>query len=153
MLYKIKTKQLIKSDINSVWQFISSPKNLSKITPPYMGFDILSELEDGQMYPGQIIEYHVKPIANIKLYWVTEITQVKEKAYFVDEQKIGPYAIWHHKHFLKEVDGGIEMVDIVHYKLPFGILGKILHFLFIKKQLKTIFDFRYKAMEELFNRK
>jgi ligand-binding SRPBCC domain-containing protein len=152
MLSTIKTKQFIKSDLNTVWEFISSPKNLSKITPSYMGFHILSDIEDAKMYPGQIIEYHVKPIAGIKMHWVTEITHVKDKEYFVDEQRFGPYAMWHHKHFLKEVPGGVEMTDVVHYKAPFGVFGKIANALFIKKQLKTIFDYRYKKMEELFNR-
>ena len=152
MLSTIQTKQFIKSDLNTVWDFISSPKNLSKITPPYMGFEILSDLGVDKMYPGQIIEYNVTPVAGIKMHWVTEITHVKEKEYFVDEQRFGPYAMWHHKHFLKEVPGGVEMTDVVHYKAPFGIFGKIADDLFIKKQLKTIFDFRYKKMEELFNK-
>jgi ligand-binding SRPBCC domain-containing protein len=152
MLSIIRTKQFIKSDLNTVWEFISSPKNLSKITPEYMGFDILSDLEENKMYPGQIIEYYVTPVAGIKMHWITEITHVKHKEYFVDEQRFGPYAMWHHKHFLKEVPGGVEMTDIVHYKAPYGIFGKLANTLFIKKQLKTIFDFRYKKMEELFNR-
>jgi ligand-binding SRPBCC domain-containing protein len=151
MLHTIQTKQVIKSDLNTVWEFISSPKNLAKITPEYMGFDILGNLGGEKMYSGQIIEYYVKPIAGIKMHWVTEITHVKDKEYFVDEQRFGPYTLWHHKHFLKEVPGGIEMVDIVHYKVPFGIFGKLANILFIKKQLKTIFDFRFQKMEQLFN--
>lgn len=151
MLHTIQTKQVIKSDLNTVWEFISSPKNLAKITPEYMGFDILGNLGGEKMYSGQIIEYYVKPIAGIKMHWVTEITHVKDKEYFVDEQRFGPYTLWHHKHFLKEVPGGIEMVDIVHYKIPFGIFGKLANILFIKKQLKTIFDFRFQKMEQLFN--
>ncbi|MDO9000375.1 SRPBCC family protein [Sediminibacterium sp.] len=151
MLHTIQTKQFIKSDINTLWEFISSPKNLSKITPKYMGFNILSDLGDGKMFPGQIIEYFVTPIAGIKMNWVTEITHVKDKEYFVDEQRFGPYSMWHHKHFLKEVSGGVEMIDVVHYKVPFGVFGKLANSLFIKKQLSTIFDFRYKKMEELFN--
>ncbi len=151
MLHILHTKQLIKSDLTSVWAFISSPKNLAKITPEYMGFDIIGDLVNEKMFAGQIIEYHIKPIAGIKMHWVTEITQVKYLEYFVDNQKHGPYSIWHHKHFLKEVPGGVEMTDIVHYKLPFGILGKIINAIFIKKKIKQIFDFRYKKIEELFN--
>lgn len=151
MLHILSSKQFIKSDLNSVWEFISSPKNLAKITPEYMGFDILGDLVDEKMFAGQIIEYHVKPIAGIKMHWVTEITQVKHLEYFVDEQRLGPYAIWHHKHFLKEVPGGVEMTDIVHYKVPLGIFGKIINALFIKNKLKQIFDFRHKKIEELFN--
>jgi ligand-binding SRPBCC domain-containing protein len=152
MLNIIQAKQFIKSDIDTVWEFISSPKNLSKITPDYMGFNILSDLSDGKMYPGQIIEYYITPVAGIKMHWVTEITHVKDKEYFVDEQRFGPYAMWHHKHFIKAVPGGVEMIDIVHYKAPFGIFGKIAVALFIKKKLKTIFDYRYNKMEELFNK-
>ncbi|MEI8136158.1 MAG: SRPBCC family protein [Bacteroidota bacterium] len=152
MLSTIKTKQFIKSDIATVWEFISSPKNLAKITPEYMGFEIIGNLGEEKMYPGQIIEYYVTPVAKIKMHWVTEITHVKDKEYFVDEQRFGPYAMWHHKHFLREVSGGVEMIDIVHYKAPFGIFGKIANGLFIKKQLKTIFDYRFKKMEELFNK-
>ncbi len=151
MLHTIKTKQFVKSDIQTVWDFISSPKNLATITPPYMGFHILSELEENKMFAGQIIEYHVSPIAGIKLNWVTEITHVQDKVYFVDEQRFGPYAFWHHKHFLKEVPGGVEMIDVVHYKAPLGILGRIANALIIKKQLKEIFDYRFKKVNEIFN--
>lgn len=151
MLHTLQTKQFIKSDLKSIWDFISSPKNLSKITPDYMGFDIISDSVAEPMFPGQVIEYYVKPIAGIKMHWVTEITHVEQLHYFVDEQRFGPYAFWHHKHFLKEVAGGVEMIDIVHYKLPFGIFGKLANILFVKKQLKSIFDFRFKKMEQLFN--
>ena len=151
MLHKIEAKQFIRSDLETVWNFISSPKNLSKITPAHMGFHILDDSDISVMYPGQIIEYHVSPVAGIKMNWVTEITHVKEKEFFVDEQRFGPYAFWHHKHFIKEVQGGVEMLDTVHYKAPFGIIGKMVNSLFIKKQLKVIFAYRYQKMEELFN--
>ena len=151
MLHTLQTKQFIKSDIQTVWDFMSSPENLAKITPPYMGFKILTDLNNSKMYPGQIIEYYVTPVAGIKMHWVTEITHVKNLEFFVDEQRFGPYSFWHHKHFLKQVDGGIEMTDIVHYKAPFGIIGKIANALFIGKKIKEIFDFRYKKLEEIFN--
>jgi len=153
MLHVIKTRQLIKSDIDTVWDFISSPANLAVITPQSMGFEIIGEKnENEKMYEGQIIEYFVSPVAGIRMHWVTEITHVKDKEYFVDEQRFGPYSFWHHKHFLKAVDGGVEMTDIVHYKAPFGFLGRIANSIFIKKKLKTIFDYRYNKLEELFNR-
>ena len=151
MLHSLQTSQLIKSDLNTVWSFMSSPKNLATITPDYMGFQILNDLHGDTMYSGQIIEYNVSPILGIKLHWVTEITHVKDKAYFVDEQRFGPYSFWHHKHFLKETSQGIEMHDLVHYKLPFGALGKLANALFVKKQLKEVFDYRYKKIHELFN--
>ncbi len=153
MLYTIKTKQFIKSDLDTVWDFISSPKNLNTITPDTMKFETLTELGNEKMYAGQIIEYYVTPFAGIKMHWVTEITHIKDKEYFVDEQRFGPYAMWHHKHFLKTVNGGVEMTDIVHYKIPYGIFGKIAHTLFVKNKLKEIFDFRFKKVDELFNQK
>ncbi|MEO6901678.1 MAG: SRPBCC family protein [Bacteroidia bacterium] len=151
MLHTLQTHQLIKSDIKTVWEFMSSPKNLAIITPDYMGFEMINNIDTGKMYTGQIIEYYVKPIMNIKLYWVTEITHVKENEFFIDEQRFGPYAFWHHKHFLKEVPEGIEMYDLVHYKLPFGFIGKMANALFVKKQLKEVFDYRFKKVEEIFN--
>ncbi len=151
MLHTLQTHQLIKSDIKTVWEFMSSPKNLATITPKYMGFEILNNFGEDKMYPGQIIEYYVKPIMNIKLHWVTEITHVKENEYFVDEQRFGPYTFWHHKHFLKEVPQGVEMYDLVHYKMPLGFIGKIGNNLFVKKQIKEVFDYRYKKVEEIFN--
>lgn len=151
MLFILKTKQVLKTDINTVWNFMSSPKNLAIITPAYMGFKIISDLGDDKMYAGQIIEYYVKPILGIKLHWVTEITHVKQNEYFVDEQRFGPYAFWHHKHFFKETPNGVEMYDVVHYKLPFGILGKLANALFVKKQLQEVFDYRFKKVDEIFN--
>lgn len=152
MLHILKTTQVLKSDMNTVWKFMSSPMNLARITPDYMGFQILSQEDDlKEMYPGQLIEYYVTPVMGIKMHWVTEITHVQDKQYFVDEQRFGPYTLWHHKHFLKEVPEGIEMTDIVHYKIPFGFIGKIANSLFIKNKVKEIFDHRYSVLEELFN--
>lgn len=154
MLHTIKTSQFLKSDLNTIWEFMRSPDNLSRITPPDMAFSVISNQEDiSQMYPGLIIEYYVTPMLGLKLHWVTEITQVEHLQYFVDEQRFGPYAFWHHKHFLKAVEGGVEMTDIVHYKLPLGFIGRIAHALFVKKQLKSIFDYRFNKLEELFNQK
>lgn len=152
MLYTLQTEQFIKSDINAVWDFMSSPANLAKITPAYMGFDIITNPgEAGTMYQGQIIEYYIKPVAGIKMHWVTEITHVQPGEFFVDEQRFGPYKFWHHKHFLKAIPGGVLMTDSLHYKLPFGIFGKMAHALFVKKQLTEIFDFRFKKIDEIFN--
>lgn len=151
MLYQISTKQLIKSNLNTVWDFISSPKNLSLITPSYMNFEILSISGGEKMHSGQLIEYKVRPLLNIPMYWVTEITHVKELEYFVDEQRFGPYSFWHHKHFIKETTEGIEMIDSVHYKVPMGFIGDIGNAVFIKKQLSGIFDYRFRKINELFN--
>ncbi len=131
------------------WDFLSDPKNLKTITPDYMGFEILSGA-DRPMYAGQVIQYIVTPVLGIKTKWVTEITHVKEGTYFVDEQRFGPYALWHHKHFLKEIDGGIEMEDIIDYKLPFGILGQWMHPILVRPKLKEIFEYRKNKLIELF---
>ena len=151
MLHTLQTTQFIKSDIATVWDFMSSPKNLATITPEYMQFEVLSDLGDGKMYSGQLIEYYVRPLLGIKLHWVTEITHVQELQFFVDEQRFGPYKFWHHKHFLKQVDGGVEMFDLVHYQLPMGLLGKLGNELFVKKQLQQVFDYRFKVVDTLFN--
>ena len=151
MLHTFKTKQLIKSNIHSLWNFISSPSNLTVITPGEMQFEVINNENMEEIYPGQIIEYYVKPLAGIRVHWVTEITHVSEDKYFCDEQRMGPYRLWHHEHFLKNVDGGVEMTDIVHYKAPFGFLGDMVNTLIIKKKLKSIFDYRYAKFEEIFN--
>lgn len=151
MLHVIKTSQFLNQKIDVIWDFMSSPNNLSLITPEYMGFEMINGSKEEKMFPGQIIEYYVSPVMNIKLHWVTEITQVKEKQFFIDEQRFGPYQFWHHKHFMKEKNGGVEMIDIIHYKLPLGILGKLGNYLFVEKQLKSIFDYRYQKLEKLFN--
>ena len=136
--------------LEQAWDFFSSPVNLKEITPANLGFNIISKHHGEKMYPGQIIEYIVKPVLGIPLYWMTEISHVTDHQYFVDEQRFGPYAMWHHQHHFKAIEGGVEMTDIVHYKLPFWFLGDIAHGLFVAKQLKGIFDYRFKVVEERF---
>ena len=114
-----------------------------------MGFHILSGA-DRPMFQGQLIQYIVTPIAGIKTKWVTEITHVKDKEYFVDEQRFGPYDLWHHKHFIKEIPGGVEMEDIVDYKIPFGVIGQLVHPILVAPKLKEIFTYRRKKLIELF---
>jgi ligand-binding SRPBCC domain-containing protein len=151
-VYSIKTVQKIPIPLNAAWDFFSSPVNLAAITPTNLGFNIVSKHHGDKMYAGQIIEYKVSPVLGIPLYWMTEITHVQDKQFFVDEQRFGPYSMWHHQHHFKAVDGGVEMTDIVHYKLPFWFLGDIANTLFVKKQLQGIFDFRWKRVEELFGK-
>jgi ligand-binding SRPBCC domain-containing protein len=148
-IYTLHAKQKLPIPLEEAWDFLSDPANLKIITPDYMSFDILSGSER-KMYPGQIIQYIVTPIAGIKTKWVTEITHVKDLEYFVDEQRFGPYALWHHKHFLKEIPGGVEMEDVVDYKLPFGIIGQMVHPLLVKQKLEEIFDYRRNKLIELF---
>ena len=151
-VYSFKTVQKIPIGLDKAWDFFSSPKNLQAITPGNLGFKIVSEYHGDKMYPGQIIAYVVKPVVGVPLYWMTEITHVDDRKYFVDEQRFGPYTLWHHQHHFKAIEGGVEMTDIVHYKLPFWVLGDIAQTLFVKNQLKGIFDFRFKKVEELFGR-
>ena len=149
-VYNIKTVQKIPITLDAAWDFFSSPANLQKITPYNMGIKIISKHHGDKMYPGQIIEYTVKPLLGIPLYWMTEITQVQDKKFFIDEQRYGPYSLWHHQHHFKEIDGGVEMTDIIHYKLPLWIIGDIGNTILVKNQLKNIFDYRFKKVEELF---
>ncbi len=151
-IYQLKTNQHIPASLDRVWDFISSPRNLKKITPEHMGFQITNEPIAEKMYAGMIIAYKVSPILGIPMDWVTEITQVQDKEYFVDEQRVGPYAIWHHQHRLTPIEGGVLMEDIISYKPPFGILGAIANNILIKGQLKTIFDFRFTAVEKEFGK-
>ncbi len=148
-LYQLHAKQGLPIDRETAWDFLSDPKNLKVITPDEMGFHILSG-SDRAMYPGQIIQYNVRPFPGFSTKWVTEITHVMKGSYFVDEQRFGPYALWHHKHFVNEVSGGVEMEDIIDYKLPLGILGQMAHPILVKKQLKTIFSYRENKLHELF---
>ncbi|MEO6232815.1 MAG: SRPBCC family protein [Ferruginibacter sp.] len=149
-VYSLKTVQKIPVDVPTAWDFFSNPANLSRITPSDMGFEIISKHNKEKMYAGQLIEYKVSPVLGIPLYWMTEITHVEDQQYFVDEQRFGPYSLWHHQHHFKAIDGGVEMTDIVHYKMPFWFLGDIANSLFVTKQLQVIFDFRFKKVIELF---
>ena len=149
--YQFKAKQLIKASPEKVWEFISSPANLKTITPDYMGFDITSEDLPHKMYAGMIISYKVSPLLGIKMNWLTEITHVKEGEFFVDEQRVGPYALWHHQHRIEAVPEGTMMYDIVTYAPPMGFLGAIANKLVIRKKLREIFNYRELAVEQYFN--
>lgn len=151
-IYSFQTIQTLPLSGHQAWDFLSNPENLNLITPQEMDFRITSSIKLEKMYAGQIISYTVRPLAGIPINWVTEITHVNAPFHFVDEQRFGPYAFWHHQHFLKEVPGGIEMRDIVHYALPLGFLGRMANALLVKNQLRKIFDFRHKKLEGLFGR-
>ncbi|MBX7094759.1 MAG: SRPBCC family protein [Flavobacteriales bacterium] len=148
-MHTYSATQKIPISLEQAWDFFSSPKNLSLITPPEMRFEIQSEVPE-KMYSGLFIQYKVRPLMNIPTTWVTEIKHVEEPLYFVDEQIEGPYTVWHHQHFFKVIDGGIEMTDIVDYKIPMGIIGKFMNRLFIRKKINAIFEYRRKKLIELF---
>ncbi len=148
-MHQFIRKQFVKTDLQTCWDFFSSPANLKRITPSYMGFDVKTEVPT-QMYEGLIIAYTVKPLLGIPVEWVTEITHVKDKSFFVDEQRKGPYTMWHHEHHFKEVEGGVEMTDIVSYIIPLGIIGKMVHPFLVKPKLEEIFAYRFKIVDEVF---
>ena len=148
-IYRLHTKQKLPISQKKAWNFLSNPINLKLITPDYMGFKILNATTE-KMYAGQIIQYMVYPLMNIATKWVTEITHVDEGNYFVDEQRFGPYSLWHHKHFIKPIKNGVEMIDIIDYKLPFGFLGQIFHPIIVAPKLKEIFEYRKQALIKLF---
>ncbi len=150
-VYRFQTVQRIPVSLQRAWEYFSNPENLQAITPARLGFRVLSGPQE-RMYAGQIIEYKVSPLLNIPFYWMTEITHVEDKKYFVDEQRFGPYSMWHHQHHFKEQNGIVEMTDIVHYKLPFWFLGDIANSIMVRKQLKEIFNFRYQKVEQLFGK-
>lgn len=151
--YSIKSRQHLPISLNEAWAFFSSPNNLQKITPSNMNFVITSDKKDGEeMYAGQIITYTLTPLLGIKVKWMTEITHVKEGHYFVDEQRFGPYKLWHHRHTFVSTPDGVDMYDDVNYVLPFGILGTIAHALFVRKRVEEIFKYRTKVVEEFFGK-
>ncbi|MCX7606812.1 MAG: SRPBCC family protein [Bacteroidia bacterium] len=156
MLYRLVRVQEVYAPLSEVWYFFSRPENLSTLTPSYMAFQILSEVPEN-MEAGILIEYIVRPLWGIPLRWVTEITHVKSPLqgsppyFFVDEQRFGPYAFWHHRHEFYPVEKGVLMRDIVHYKLPGKFLGQLIHPLLIRPRLEEIFNFREKKIREIFN--
>ena len=151
MYYQLHKEQKLNAKISDVWNFAVSPKNLQRITPDKMGFEITSKNSEEKIYPGMIITYKVSPILKIKMNWVTEITQVKENKFFIDEQRLGPYKMWHHQHIFIDNDDHVLMKDIVTYIPPFGLLGDIANKLFIKRQLNEIFNYRFVEMNKIFN--
>jgi len=151
-VHHLKTVQRIPVSLDIAWEFFSHPKNLATMTPEHLNLKFTNELFGEEMYPGQVITYKVKPVLGIPLFWMTEITHVRAKQYFVDEQRFGPYSLWHHQHHFRDIEGGVEMTDLIHYKVPGWWLGDIADKLFISKQLEDIFKYRYRKVEELFGK-
>ncbi len=150
MIYLLKDTIELPISLAQAWAFFSNPQNLSVITPPELGFKITSEVAS-EIYAGQIITYTVSPIFGIPMEWVTEITYLENQRYFVDEQRIGPYRMWHHQHRFKEGPGGTMVEDIVHYAMPYGMLGKMIHALVVRKQLQGIFKYRKQVLQSMFS--
>ena len=148
-VYCLKRTQKLPVSLPVAWDFFSDPANLHRLTPDYLHLKFTNELFGDAMYPGQIITYHVKPVLGIPLFWMTEITHVQHHCYFIDEQRKGPYNLWHHQHHFGEMPGGVLMTDIVHYALPAAILGRLAHRLWVRRQLENIFDYRVQKVEEM----
>lgn len=151
--YQLKRTQEVNAPVREVWDFISKPENLKLITPRYMGFDIVTPDLPETIYEGMIICYKVSPLWGIKTQWVTEITKVSDLSYFIDEQRVGPYKMWHHQHFIEKSGGKTLMTDIVSYKPPMALLGSIANSLIIKNKLEEIFNFRKSAIDDIFGPK
>ncbi|MEQ8907761.1 MAG: SRPBCC family protein [Vicingaceae bacterium] len=149
-MHVIKSTIKLPISVDEAWSFFSDPRNLQKITPQEMGFNITSDFFKEEMYEGMVITYTVKPLLGIKMRWMTEITHMKKGEYFVDEQRVGPYKIWHHQHHFKAIEGGVEMTDIVDYVVPLGSIGRLVEPLLVRPKLKQIFDFRESKMKAMF---
>lgn len=148
--YKLERTQVIPTDLKTAWSFFSNPVNLQAITPGTMGFTITSQHHKDALYAGQLIEYKLKPVFGIPVYWMTEITHVVPGKYFIDEQRFGPYAFWHHQHHFREVNAMVEMTDIVHYRIGMGLIGRAAYWLYVRKKLESIFDYRFGKIEKVF---
>ena len=144
-IFQIKQIQMLPIALSEAWAFFCDPRNLGAITPDWLCFYIRSEVPPC-MYPGLIIEYRIKALTSLPMSWVTEITHVVSPTYFVDEQRFGPYRFWHHQHHFREVGGGVEVTDIVHYAMPYGVLGLAVHKLVVAKKLEQIFEFRRRKL-------
>lgn len=148
-VYQFKKTQVLHCTLDSAWKFFSDPAKLAQITPPTLGFQVISALQTESMFAGQLIEYRVRPLLGIPVYWMTEITHVKAQSLFIDEQRFGPYSFWQHQHHFREIPGGVEMTDIVHYKIPFWFIGDLANVLIVRKKLKEIFDYREVVAEKI----
>jgi ligand-binding SRPBCC domain-containing protein len=149
LVKKLVFVQKLPITLDAAWEFFSSPKNLNEITPADMTFKITSDVS-ALMYEGMFITYKISPFLGIQMDWCTEITHIKDRAFFVDEQRKGPYNIWHHEHHFEAVSGGVKMTDILHYDIGKGPLGPIAGALFVDAKVQGIFNYRFKKLEELF---
>jgi ligand-binding SRPBCC domain-containing protein len=148
-IYRLEREQIVPADLDSVWEFFATPRNLNLLTPPEMHFEILYG-DDEPMHEGQIIEYRIQLVPGVRVHWLTEITHVEPKRRFIDEQRLGPYRLWHHEHRFVPIEGGTKIEDRVVYALPLGLLGDLAHALWVGRRLNYIFDFRRQVIAEIF---
>lgn len=149
VLHRLERTQVVPIGLAEAWAFFSDPRNLARITPPDLGFRVTSELPE-RMYEGLFISYQIAPLFGVPVRWVTEITHIEEGVMFVDEQRMGPYRLWHHEHWFRAVSDGVEMRDIVHYAMPFGAAGEAAHALLVGRQVRGIFDYRQRVLDRRF---
>lgn len=149
-IYSLHTKQILPINLEQAWQFFSTPTNLAIITPPRMNFEILGSESSEKIFKGQIIQYKVTVLPFVRMFWETEIIEVNELRSFTDVQKKGPYAHWQHQHIFAPVDGGVEMTDLLEYSVPYGLLGRLVNYSIIEREVRSIFDYRYKVLEKRF---
>ncbi|THH36499.1 SRPBCC family protein [Neolewinella litorea] len=141
----------ISRPLAETWDFFSRPENLEKLTPPDVHFEIRSPVAGVEMYEGMIIQYRVTPFPGFTSDWVTEITHIEHHRHFIDDQRVGPFALWHHQHHFRALDAQTtEMHDILHYQAPLGPLGSLANRLFVRKQVEGIFTAREAAIRRLF---
>ena len=148
-MHRVTSAQWLPLSLDEAWEFFSAPENLDRITPDDLSFEILSGAGE-RTFAGQLITYKIRPLLNIPMTWVTEITQCVDKSYFIDEQRFGPYKFWHHQHRFKEHEGGVLMEDILHYALPGGVLGELFGGPMIHKKVKGIFEYRELELSKIF---
>jgi ligand-binding SRPBCC domain-containing protein len=151
MAHRFHSVQRIPGLLPEAWAFFSNPRNLPRITPPWLSFEVLSEPPE-KMYPGLLIEYRVRPLWGVPVGWMTEITHLVEPSLFVDEQRFGPYRLWHHQHRFRAIEGGVEMEDEVRYLLPGGAFGRAAQRFLVRDRLEEIFAFRREAVERIFGK-
>lgn len=151
-IYHLKQEQFLPISLSEAWNFFSDPRNLEDITPPNLRFRIIKVSLEKSIYEGQTIHYKIRILPFVWVNWLTEITKVKDEEYFIDDQRIGPYSLWHHQHHFREVEGGVEMRDAVTYAVPFGWLGRLAHLFFVRVQLSAIFDHRRTVLANRFKK-
>lgn len=142
---------IIPRSLTETWDFFSRPENLEKLTPKTVSFQFLTPLAGIKMYPGMAIQYRVSPFPGFTTDWLTEITQIKEYDYFIDDQRVGPFALWHHQHHFQVIDERHTLAkDILHYQAPLGVLGSLADWLFVRRQVEQIFSYREQAIKDYF---
>ena len=150
--YAIRAVQQLPVSVEEAWAYFSNPRNLAQITPPQLDFQMIGTQGEDPIHAGQIIQYKLRPLAGIPMYWMTEITHVQPLQYFVDEQRFGPYSFWHHQHHFVPNGSGVQMTDHVHYRIPLGFLGNWVNSLLVSRELQKLFAFRHQKVEQIFGR-